>query len=78
MGEWWEMCLGDLTNNGQVNRYLDLSYSLGLLPLQRELDTLPDHLHGLQSVLPPYPVTFSEQLQADLDAIRRQLGFEGT
>ena len=43
--------------------------------LRDELQLLPDHLRGLQPVLPPYPVSFSEQLQADLDTIRRELVF---
>jgi nicotinate phosphoribosyltransferase len=43
--------------------------------LQCELQTLPDHLRGLEPGQPQYPVSFSEQLQADLGAIRRKLGF---
>jgi hypothetical protein len=43
--------------------------------LRGELDRLPDHLHGLRCVLPPYPVSFSERLEADLLAVRRKLGF---
>jgi nicotinate phosphoribosyltransferase len=41
--------------------------------LQLELQLLPDHLRRLESLPPPYPVSFSEQLQADLDMIRRDL-----
>jgi hypothetical protein len=37
------------------------------------LQPLPDHLRGLQPA-PAYPVSFSEQLQVDLDRIRRKLG----
>jgi len=43
--------------------------------LQRELKSLPDHLHGLQSASTPYPVSFSEQLKTDLNTIRGKLGF---
>ena len=43
--------------------------------LQRELESLPDHLHGLQSASTPYPVSFSEQLKTDLNTIRGKLGF---
>jgi nicotinate phosphoribosyltransferase len=46
--------------------------------LQCELQLLPDHLRGLEPVPPQYPVSFSERLQADLDSIRRKLGFGGT
>jgi nicotinate phosphoribosyltransferase len=46
--------------------------------LQSELKRLPDHLRGLQSALPPYPVHFSEQLKVDLNAIRRELGLGNT
>ena len=40
--------------------------------LQCELQLLPDHLRELEPV-PQYPVSFSDQLQADLDSIRRKL-----
>jgi nicotinate phosphoribosyltransferase len=40
--------------------------------LQSEMQRLPDHLRGLESV-PPYPVSFSEQLRADLSAIQQKL-----
>ena len=43
--------------------------------LQYELQLLPADLCELQPVLPAYPVSFSERLQADLDAIRRELAF---
>jgi nicotinate phosphoribosyltransferase len=46
--------------------------------LQSELKRLPDHLCGLPSARTPYPVHFSEQLKADLNTIRRKLGFGGT
>ena len=46
--------------------------------LKCELQLLPDHLRGLEPVPPPYPVSFSEQLEADLDSIRRKLGFGDT
>ena len=43
--------------------------------LRHQLQFLPDHLRRLEPVPPPYPVSFSEQLQADLDRIRRGLVF---
>jgi nicotinate phosphoribosyltransferase len=46
--------------------------------LQSELKRLPDHLRGLQSAPTPYSVHFSEHLKADLNAIRRELGFGDT
>jgi len=46
--------------------------------LQSELQLLSDHLRELEPAPPQYPVSFSERLQADLDSIRRKLGFGGT
>jgi len=46
--------------------------------LQDELQLLPDHLRWLEIASTQYPVTFSEHLQADLDHIRRNLGFAHT
>ena len=46
--------------------------------LQSELKRLPDHLRGLQSAPIPYSVHFSKHLKADLNAIRRDLGFGDT
>jgi nicotinate phosphoribosyltransferase len=39
--------------------------------LRHQLQLLPDHLRGLEPAPPPYPVSFSEQVQADLDMLRR-------
>ena len=44
--------------------------------LQCEWQQLPDHLRALHSVPPPYPVSFSEQLNADLAAVVGRLGFD--
>lgn len=46
--------------------------------LQGELQLLPEHLRKLEIASTQYPVTFSEQLQADLDHMRRRLGFANT
>lgn len=43
--------------------------------LRRELELLPNHLQKLEPAPHPYPVRFSERLQADLHAIRGKLGF---
>jgi nicotinate phosphoribosyltransferase len=43
--------------------------------LQAELQSLPIHLRDLQTLPPPYPVSFSDPLQADLQTIRRRLGY---
>jgi hypothetical protein len=40
---------------------------------ERELARLPGHLRKLEPTADPYPVTFSEQLQGDLEAIQREL-----
>lgn len=42
--------------------------------LTSELQMLPDHLRALDTATPPYPVSFSKQLQADLADTRRRLG----
>jgi len=41
--------------------------------LQSELQRLPNHLRGLESIPPPYPVNFSKRLEADLSAIQQKL-----
>jgi hypothetical protein len=42
--------------------------------LQQELASLPESLRKLEPSRVPYPVTFSECLEADLEELRRQLG----
>jgi nicotinate phosphoribosyltransferase len=71
-----EPLLEPLLLRGQPTIQIELAESRK--HLQRELERLPDHLRGLQSASLPYPVSFSEQLKADLNAIRRKLGFDGT
>ena len=68
-----ELLLRPLLLHGQPATRIELSESRKYL--RGELDRLPDHLHGLRCVLPPYPVSFSERLEADLLAVRRKLGF---
>jgi nicotinate phosphoribosyltransferase len=46
--------------------------------LQGELQLLPDHLRVLEPAQSPYRVSFSKQLEADLDRIRRKLGSSDT
>ena len=69
-----EPLLKTLLLRGQPTTRIELAESRR--HLQRELKSLPDHLHGLQSASTPYPVSFSEQLKTDLNTIRRKLGFE--
>ncbi len=71
-----ESLLKPLLLGGQTATRIELNESRGRL--QSELKRLPDHLRGLQSVATPYPVHFSDQLQGDLNTIRRELGFGGT
>jgi nicotinate phosphoribosyltransferase len=71
-----EPLLKPLLLRGQPTIQIELAESRK--HLQRELERLPDHFRGLQSASLPYPVSFSEQLKADLNAIRRKLGFDGT
>jgi nicotinate phosphoribosyltransferase len=40
---------------------------------RRERERLPDHFRELEPAPTPYPVSFSERLQNDLDTIRRKL-----
>jgi len=40
---------------------------------RRERQRLPDHLRALEPAPAPYPVSFSEDLENDLDEIRRRL-----
>ena len=69
-----ETLLKPLLLRGQPATQVELAESRRRL--QYELQRLPDHLRGLQPVPPPYPVSFSEQLNADLAAIRRRLGLD--
>ena len=69
-----EPLLKTLLLRGQPTTRIELAESRR--HLQRELKSLPDHLHGLQSASTPYPVSFSEQLKTDLNTIRRKLGFD--
>ena len=71
-----EPLLKPLLLRGQPTSRIELAESRRRL--QCELEKLPDHLRGLQSVPTPYPVNFSEQLKDDLNAIRRKLGFGDT
>jgi nicotinate phosphoribosyltransferase len=68
--------LQPLLRNGQPITPIDVKESRKRL--QRELEQLPDHFHKLEPVSAPYPVNFSEHLRADLNAIRRRLGFSST
>jgi nicotinate phosphoribosyltransferase len=68
-----EQLLKPLMLRGQPVSRIELAESRRRL--QRELERLPDHLRGLQSVPPPYPVSFSARLEADFGAIQRELGF---
>ena len=69
-----EPLLKTLLLRGQPTTRIELAESRR--HLQRELKSLPDHLHGLQSASTPYPVSFSEQLKTDLNTIRGKLGFD--
>ena len=69
-----EPLLKTLLLRGQPTTRIELAESRR--HLQRELKSLPDHLHGLQSASTPYPVSFSERLKTDLNTIRRKLGFD--
>jgi nicotinate phosphoribosyltransferase len=66
-----EQLLNPLVVGGRPTAQIRLAESRKRL--HSVLALLPEHLLSLQSALPPYPVNFSEQLQADLDAIRRKL-----
>ena len=68
--------LQPLLLNGQPITPINLKESRKRL--QRELEQLPHHFHKLEPVSAPYPVSFSEHLRADLNAIRRRLGFSST
>ena len=68
-----ERLLKPLMVRGQPTATIQLAESRQ--HLRGELQLLPDHLRGLQPVPPPYPVGFSEQLQTDLDEIRREIVF---
>ena len=68
-----ERLLKPLMVRGQPTAKIQLAESRQ--HLRGELQLLPDHLRGLQPVPPPYPVGFSEQLQTDLDVIRREIVF---
>jgi nicotinate phosphoribosyltransferase len=71
-----EPLLKPLMAGGQPVARVELTQSRRRV--QSELKRLPDHLRGLQSAPKPYPVRFSEQLKADLNAIRQELGFSDT
>jgi nicotinate phosphoribosyltransferase len=71
-----EPLLKTLLLRGQPTTRIELAESRR--HLQRELKSLPDHLHGLQSASTPYPVSFREQLKTDLNTIRRKLGFDAS
>lgn len=71
-----EQLLKPLMVRGQPAAQIKLAQSRKHLHSQLQL--LPDHLRGLEPMSPQYPVSFSEQLQADLDSIRRRLGFADT
>ena len=70
-----EPLLEPLILHGQPTTEVELRESRRRL--QRELERLPEHLRGLEQVLSPYSVSFSELLEADLGAGRRKLGFGG-
>jgi nicotinate phosphoribosyltransferase len=63
--------LKPLMQHGRPAARVDLDESR--LRLQRELDQLPSRFRQLQTSQPPYPVSFSERLQHDLDIARRRL-----
>jgi nicotinate phosphoribosyltransferase len=64
--------LQPLLRRGQLEARVDIRESRRRL--QEQLERLPAHLHSLQAARTPYPVHFSEHLQADLDTLRRKLG----
>jgi nicotinate phosphoribosyltransferase len=66
-----EPLLQPLMKHGRPSVPVDLEAARRLL--QGELERLPDHLRRLQPSPTPYPVTFSEGLQHDLDTIRSEL-----
>jgi nicotinate phosphoribosyltransferase len=65
-----EPLLQPLLKRGRPVTKVDLKQSREYL--QRELQRLPVHLHGLETASPPYPVGFSRRLQDDLAEARRQ------
>jgi nicotinate phosphoribosyltransferase len=65
-----EPLLQPLLRRGQPVAHVELEESRRRL--QRELERLPVHLRGLQTVLPSYPVSFSGRLQNDFELARRQ------
>jgi nicotinate phosphoribosyltransferase len=71
-----EQLLKPLMVGGQPATQIKLAESRKRL--QCDLQLLPDHLRGLQPAPSAYPVSFSEELQADLDRIRQKLGFGDT
>jgi hypothetical protein len=71
-----EPLLKPLLLQGQPTNQIELGESRE--HLQHGLERLPVHLRGLQSAPTPYPVHFSEQLTIDLNAIRKELGFDET
>jgi nicotinate phosphoribosyltransferase len=71
-----EKLLKPLIIHGQPATQIKLAESRERL--RGELQRLPDHLRGLEPVMPQYPVSFSQRLQADLDSIRRKLRFTET
>ena len=87
MAEWLAMSSGVSTNPGeQLLKPLMVSgkpatqfkLAESRKRLQKQLQLLPDHLRVLEPARSPYPVSFSERLEVDLDKIRRKLGFGDT
>ncbi|MCC6395111.1 MAG: nicotinate phosphoribosyltransferase [Bryobacterales bacterium] len=66
-----EPLLRPLMKEGGAVARVDLSESRSRL--QRELQRLPPQVRGLDPAPAPYPVHYSERLQAELDAIREKL-----
>jgi nicotinate phosphoribosyltransferase len=70
-----EPLLQPLLQGGRLVAPTDLRESRSRL--QRELERLPAHLHGLETA-PPYPVAFSGRLTDDLEQARRQVTFRAS
>lgn len=66
-----EPLLRPLMKQGRAVARVDLSESRSRL--QSELERLPPPVRGLDPAPAPYPVHYSERLQADLEAIRQRL-----
>jgi nicotinate phosphoribosyltransferase len=69
-----ERLLQPLLRPGQREARIDVRQSRK--HLKKELERLPVHLHNLEASQTPYPVRFSDCLQADLDSFQRKLALQ--